>query len=57
MIPFVPAIVPNIVQALVFVLAFVLCSAPAMRRYPIAFYVLFIAASALTLLRDRKSVV
>lgn len=51
MIPFVPAIVPNIVQALVFVLALVLCSASAMRRYPIAFYVLFIAASALTFAR------
>ena len=51
MIPFVPAIVPNIVQALVFVLALALCSAPAMRRYPIAFYALFIATSALTFVK------
>ncbi len=48
MIPYVPQIVPNILQALVFVCAFSLALAPILRKHPVPFYVLFIAASVLS---------
>lgn len=48
MIPYVPQIIPNILQALVFVGAFVLVLAPVLRKHPVPFYVLFIAASILS---------
>lgn len=48
MLPFVPAVVPNIVQALVLVCLFFLPLARHIRRYPVVFYVLFLLCSAAT---------
>jgi DMSO/TMAO reductase YedYZ heme-binding membrane subunit len=45
MFPFIPEIVPSIVQALVVTLAFVLVLAPVMRKFPVPFYLLFLAAA------------
>ncbi len=48
MIPFVPQVIPNILQALVFAGAFSLVFAPALRKHPVPFYVLFIVACVLS---------
>ncbi len=48
MIPYIPEIVPDILQALVFTLAFTAVFAKPLRKHPLPFYVVFIAAAILT---------
>lgn len=48
MLPYIPDVVPNIVVALVIVVAFVMAFAPALRKCPVAFYAVWIAACMAT---------
>ena len=48
MLPYIPDVVPNIVVALVIVVAFVVAFAPALRKCPVAFYAVWIAACMAT---------
>ena len=44
MLPYIPDVVPNIVVALVIVVAFVMAFATALRKCPVVFYAVWIAA-------------
>ena len=48
MLPYIPDVVPNIVVALVIVVVFVMAFAPALRKCPVAFYAVWIAACMAT---------
>ena len=48
MLPYIPDVVPNIVVALVIVVAFVVAFAPALRKCPVVFYAVWIAACMAT---------
>ena len=48
MLPYIPDVVPNIVVALVIVVAFVMAFAPALRKCPVVFYAVWIAACMAT---------
>lgn len=48
MLPYIPDVVPNIIVALVIVVAFVMAFAPALRKCPVVFYAVWIAACMAT---------